>query len=87
MVDEAGFWLRRKIDGSYDEVWTLFSRVMSQFDSEWFEYLWEGWEYYENGYYAKVAKSTYSYDTSSSDRRKNSLRPVFRFRLYKSGCW
>ena len=51
MVDEAGFWLRRKIDGSYDEVWTLFSRVMSQFDSEWFEYMWEGWEYYEDGYY------------------------------------
>jgi len=51
MIEEAGFWLRRKIDGSYDEVWNLFSQLMNQFDPEWFDYIWEGWEYFEDGYY------------------------------------
>jgi hypothetical protein len=51
LVEDAGFWLRRKIDGSYDEIWKLLAEVMNQYDSEWLEYMWEGWEYFEDGYY------------------------------------
>ncbi len=48
IVNNAGFWLRRKMDGSYDEIWMLLSRAMNQYDGEWLEYMWEGWEYSEN---------------------------------------
>lgn len=51
IVNDAGFWLRRKIDGSYDEIWMLLSQAMNQYDGEWLEYMWGGWEYFNNGYY------------------------------------
>ncbi len=41
---ETGFWLRRYMDGTYNECWNLLSLIMNQYDQSWFDYVWEGWE-------------------------------------------
>jgi len=47
LIEDAGFWLRRIIDGSEDECWKLLAKVMNQYDEVWFDHVWEGWEYYD----------------------------------------
>ena len=32
----CGFWLRRGIDGTIDEVWKLMDLIMREYDSEWY---------------------------------------------------
>ncbi len=32
-----GFWLRRKIDGTDEQIWGIISMVMGQYDKEWFD--------------------------------------------------
>jgi len=52
LVVEAGFWLRRIIDGSYDACWNALEEVMDIYDYEYYEYgLNRDWEYYEEEYY------------------------------------
>jgi hypothetical protein len=41
---EAGFWLRRRMDDTYDECWNFLTAVMKQYDEFWFDRIWEGWE-------------------------------------------
>lgn len=31
-----GFWIRRGIDGTNDEIWQAFTKVLKQYDSKWF---------------------------------------------------
>jgi hypothetical protein len=52
LVVEAGFWLRRMIDGSYDQCWDALSEVLQEYDPDFYEYsMWPDWEYaYEEDY-------------------------------------
>jgi hypothetical protein len=46
LVVEAGFWLRRMIDGSYEECWNALSEVLQEYDADFYEYsMWREWEY------------------------------------------
>jgi tetratricopeptide (TPR) repeat protein len=47
---DTGFWLRRFIDGTADECWNLLSVIMNQYDTDWFDSVWEGWVSPEEGY-------------------------------------
>lgn len=40
----CGFWLRRGIDGSKNEIWQGLSRLMLIYDKEWFLKKLEGWK-------------------------------------------
>jgi hypothetical protein len=47
---DAGFWVRRFIDGTANECWKLLSAIMSNYDQVWFERVWDGWEMPEEYY-------------------------------------
>ena len=48
LQEETGFWLRRRIDGSYEECWKTLEEILINYDADWYALLWGGWIQHDN---------------------------------------